>query len=291
MKIQILNEVVSKGNELDILTATPSQLANDGVNGVEIYEGMLVRINGVTVTETSGSPVASWEYKNYKLTGTSATDVIDVRIDNNTTIIGTPAPAGVFDIIGVLSQYKTSPPLIGGYQLMPRFPSDIISNGPIIARYPEEVELTDNSITLEWSTFNPSTSRIRYGKTLNYEMGVVGLDDSLRTEHSVIVSGLDVASIYNLQVFSVADSDTSFSGNIVSSTTSGTNTTGKINVYFNKSINESVSTGLPAIANVNLKNKTIERINSASHSIDIAIYSLSGTVGANIASALVSAKK
>jgi len=286
----ILHEIVSSNNNLDILTATPTQLANDGVGGVEVYEGMLVRINGVTVTEIAGSPVANWEYKNYRLSGSSPTDIIDVRIDNNTTIIGTPAPAGVFDIIGVLSQYKTEAPYIGGYQIMPRFPSDIISNGPIIAKYPEEVNLTENSITLQWSTFNTSNSRIRYGKTRDYELGVIETDDSLRTLHSVSVSGLEVATIYNLQAFSVANSDTSFSGNIVSSTTSGYPTTGEINIYFNKSINESVATSSSANGNVDLKQKTIDRINNATHSIDIAIYSLSGTVGANIATALVNAK-
>ncbi|MBU0473338.1 MAG: T9SS type A sorting domain-containing protein [Bacteroidetes bacterium] len=286
----ILHEILSSGNSLDILTANPTQLANDGTSGVEIYEGMLVRINGVTVTETSGSQVASWEYKNYKLTGSSELDIIDVRIDNNTTIIGMPAPAGVFDIVGVLSQYKTASPFIGGYQIMPRFPSDIISNGPIIEKYPEEISLTENSITLQWSTFSPSTSRIRYGKTINHEMGIVEVDDSLRTLHSVTVSGLDIATIYNLQVFSVANSDTSFSGNIVSSTTSSSLTTGEINVYFNKTIDESVSSGVLANSNINLKQKVIERINNATHSIDLAIYSLSGTVGAEVATALVNAK-
>ena len=286
----ILHEIVSTENDLDILTATPSQLANDGINGVEIYEGMLVRVNGVTVTESSGSPVSSWDYKNYLLTGSSAADVIDIRIDNNTSIIGTPAPAGVFDVIGVLSQYQRNAPFIGGYQVMPRFPSDIISKGPIISSYPTEVALTENSISIKWSTFNPSTSRIRYGKSLSYEMGTIEIDDSLRTEHLLTVQGLDVATIYNLQVFSVADNDTSFSGNIVSTTTSGSATTGEMNVYFNKTINETVATGKLANAKVNLKNVAINRIQKAEHSIDVAIYSLSGSVGAEIASALVSAK-
>lgn len=286
----ILHEIVSSGNVLNIITATPNQLSGDGVGGVEIYEGMLVRIYGVTVTEIAGSPVATWDYKNYKLTGSSESDAVEVRIDNNTAIIGMPAPAGVFDIIGVVSQYKTNSPFIGGYQIMPRFPLDIVSNGPIIEKYPQETSLTENSITLEWSTFSPSTSRIRYGKTTNYELGVVDIDDSLRLVHSATVPDLEIAKIYNLQVFSVANSDTSFSGNIVSSTTSGSETTGDINVYFNKTIDLSVSSGIAANGNVNLKQVAIDRINSATHSIDAALYSLSGTVGAEVATALVNAK-
>lgn len=285
-----LHGIISTGNPVEPLLSTPSQLNNDGIGGVENFEGRLVRLNGVLVTELNGSSVTNWAYKNYLLIGTSPSDTVQVRIDNNTQIIGMPAPAGRFDIVGVLSQFKSSLPFIGGYQLMPRIPEDIISAGPIIEKFPEEVNLTANSITLEWQTINPGTSRIRYGRTTNYELGVVEPDNNLRTIHNVTVSGLNIATIYNLQVFSVVNSDTSFSGNIISSTTSASPTTGTINVYFNKSINSSVSSGVIANGNANLKNVIIQRINNAKRSIDAALYSLSGTVGAEVATALVNAK-
>ncbi|MFA5805223.1 MAG: phospholipase D-like domain-containing protein [Melioribacteraceae bacterium] len=282
--------ILSSGNVLDPLVVTPSQLSNDGQNGIENYEGQLVRLNGVSVSELNGSPVTNWAYKNYMVTGASQADTVQLRIDNNTALIGLVAPAGKFDIVGILSQYKSNAPFIGGYQFMPRIPSDVISNGPIVDRYPEEVSLTSNSITLNWGTLNPGTSRIRYGKTTTYELGIVSPDDSLRTDHLIAVSGLDPATIYNLQAFSVANSDTSFSGNIISSTSSGSQTTGEINVYFNKSVNTSVSSGVNASGNVDFKAHLIKRINNAKRSIDIATYSLSGTVGADIATALINAK-
>ncbi len=285
-----IHSIISSGNNMEPVLAIPTQLSHDGIGGVENFEGMLVRLNAVLVTELNGSPVSNWAYKNFKLTGASASDTVDVRIDNDTDIIGLVAPAGRFDIVGVLSQFKTNSPFIGGYQLMPRFSTDIISAGPIIEKFPEEVELTANSITLEWHTINPGTSRVRYGRTTNYELGIIETDNVLRTEHSIIVSGLSTATIYNLQAFSVANSDTSFSGNIVSSTTSDAPTTGVINVYFNKNVNHQVSSGVNAFSNVNFKDKLISRINTAKRSIDLALYSLSGTVGADIASALVSAK-
>jgi phosphatidylserine/phosphatidylglycerophosphate/cardiolipin synthase-like enzyme len=181
-------------------------------------------------------------------------------------------------------------PFIGGYQLMPRIPADIISDGPIIEKYPEEIDLTSNSITLDWSTINPGTSRIRYGITTNYELGVIEPDNDLRNLHNVTVSGLNAATIYNLQAFSVANSDTSFSSNIISSTTSTFPTTGEIQVYFNNTVNTSVSSGVNANANSNFTDILIQKINNAKQSIDVALYSLSGTVGANIATALVNAK-
>lgn len=286
----IIHNIISSGNIISPLVVNPAQLSGDGVNGVENYEGLLVRVNGVLVTELNGSSVSNWAYKNYMLTGANSSDTVQLRIDNNTQLIGMPAPAGRFDVVGVLSQFKPSLPFIGGYQLMPRMPQDIISLGPIIEKFPEETALTSNSITLEWSTINPGTSRIRYGRTTNYELGVVEPDNNLRTVHNVTVSGLNNATIYNLQAFSVANSDTSFSGNIISSTTSAPPTTGTINVYFNKSVNTSVSTGLNANGNSDLKSILIQRINNAKRSIDVALYSLSGSVGSDVANAIVNAR-
>ncbi len=283
--------VISRGNYVDPIIVTPSQINFNGVGGVENYEGKLVHIIGVTVTTLSGTPVTNWAANtNYRLIGASSSDTVQLRIDNNTNLVGGVAPAGKFDLIGVVGQYKTASPYIGGYQVMPRFTSDIISSGPIFTEYPEETYLDSSSITIGWKTLFPGTSRIRYGVTTNYESGVIAPDDELRTSHTVTLTGLTAATIYNVQAFSVSGSDTSFAGNLIVSTTSKSPTTGKINVYFNKSVNTTLSTGEIAQGNVNLTNKIIERINNAKRSVDAALYSLSGTVGANIASALVAAK-
>jgi hypothetical protein len=285
-----LHSIISSSNDIEPLLATPLQLSSDGIGGIENFEGRLVRLNGVLVTELNGSTISNWAYKNYKLTGSSANDTVEIRIDNNTQMIGMVAPAGVFDVVGVLSQYKASSPFIGGYQIMPRIPEDIISTGPIIEKFPEEVALTSNSITLEWYTIYPGTSRIRYGKTTRYELGVIEPDAILRTIHNVIIPGLTTSTVYNLQAFSVVNSDTSFSGNIISSTTSAFPTSGTMNVYFNKTLNTQVSSGVSASGNADFKTILIQRITNAKRSIDASLYSLSGTVGADIANALVVAR-
>lgn len=290
LELPVIHSIISSNNKIDPLVVTPYQLSHDGQNGIENYEGLLVRLNGVSVSEINGSPVTSWAYKNYMLTGSSPSDTVQLRIDNNTTLIGLPAPVGKFDIVGILSQYKSVAPFTSGYQFMPRSPADVISNGPIMDKYPEEVNLSENSISLHWGTVNTGTSRIRFGKTTNYELGVAAIDDSLRRDHLVAITGLNSATIYNLQAFSVSNADTSFSGNIISSTTSAFPTTGTINVYFNKDVNTSVSSGVKANGNFDFKSQIIKRINNAKHSIDLAIYSLSGNVGADIATALTNAK-
>jgi phosphatidylserine/phosphatidylglycerophosphate/cardiolipin synthase-like enzyme len=290
-----LHAIVSTGNTITPLLATCSQLFNDGQGGVEQFEGLLVRVNLVQVIDTvSGNPPSVWSQCgissgcNYRLT--DASGYVDIRADNGVNFFNSPAPQGTFNVIGVLSQFKPSAPFIGGYQLMPRTSNDLLTSGPIIATTPVESDIQQNTLTINWTTINPGTTRLRYGLTTNYEFGVISIDDSLRTTHAIPITGLNPATIYNVQAFSVAGSDTSFSSNIVVSTASPSASTGEINVYFNRSVNTSVSTGEPALGNQDLVARLQARINNAQRSIDVCIYSLGGTPGQTIANALVSAK-
>jgi len=97
---------------------TLSQLA-DGAG--ESLEGKLVRINDVTLS----APPATWGANtNYVATDVSGSGTI--RIDGDTDIDGTTAPAGVFSIIGLVGQSDVSNPFDCCYQLLPRSTADII---------------------------------------------------------------------------------------------------------------------------------------------------------------------
>lgn len=278
----ILHSIVSTGNVVNPIIATASQIANDGAGGVEVYEGLLVRLNAVTVTGSG-----TWAYANYPLN--DPTGSTEIRIDNNTNIIGTPIPAGTFDVIAVVGQFITSPPYIGGYQLLPRFTDDIISTGPIIATFPVESNILPTSLTISWQTVYDGTTRLRYGTTPTFELGVVG-NDSMTTSHVIVLSGLTPATIYYIQAFSVAGSDTSTASTLISSTASPAQSTGQINAYFNKSVNTSVAWFQPANGNENLVGRLVPRFNNAQRSIDVALYSLSGTPGDQLAAVLVNAR-
>jgi len=289
----ILHTVISSGNFITPILVTCSDLFSDGENGIELYEGMLARLNVVTVGDTSGNPISTWavsgsgtNYRLFDLTGE-----VDIRVDADVDFVGTPAPQGTFDIIGVVGQYRTSSPFIGGYQLLPRFGIDILAIGPIIATEPYESDIEEDAITINWATVLPGTSRVRYGQTTEYELGIVAPDDILRTSHAVWISSLSAATVYHMQAFSVADSDTSFAADLIVSTASPEATTGAINVFFNRDIYTGVSTGEDALGNQNLTERLLTRINNAERSIDAAIYNLNGTPGDAIAAGLVSAKQ
>ncbi|MBI3765738.1 MAG: choice-of-anchor D domain-containing protein, partial [Ignavibacteriales bacterium] len=272
---------------------TCADLKNDGAGGVEVYEGRLVRVNLVAVRDTFNNPITSWTVTgsgtNYRLIDASGN--VDIRVDNNVDFANTPAPQSTFGIIGVMSQFKSTSPFIGGYQLMPRQTTDILNKGPIFATLPVESNITSSSFRISWTTVNNGTSRLRYGTTTAYELGVIEPDNTLRTSHGIDVTGLQAATIYHVQAFSVSGADSSIAGDLVVSTASPAGSTGQMNVYFNKSVNTSVSMGENALGNQDLVSLIVTRINNAHRSIDLALYSLSANgQGDVIASALISAK-
>ncbi|MFI5252132.1 MAG: phospholipase D-like domain-containing protein [Bacteroidota bacterium] len=290
----VLIQTLSTGNPVNPLVVTASQIKNDGAGGVENYEGLLVRVNTAVVTDTSNNSIANWTVTgsgtNYRLT--DASGYADIRVSKNVDFANLPAPQGSFDVIGVVSQYKTTSPYIGGYQLMPRFSADILSSGPIFATAPVESNLTPTSFTVKWTTVNNGTTRLRYGTTTTYEMGILAPDNLQGQSHSVDIFGLQPATIYHVQAFSVDNSsDTSSAGDLVVSTTSPAMTTGQINVYFNKSVDTTVACGEKALANQDLVSRILNRINNAHYSIDAALYSFSGSAqGDMIANAMVTAR-
>ena len=278
----ILHTILSTGNSVEPVVATASQIANDGVGGVEVYEGRLVRMNNVTVT---GSGV--WAYTNYPLTDPSG--ATEVRIDNNTNLIGQPIPPGAFDLIAVVGQFISSPPYIGGYQVLPRSVEDILSSGPVFTSFPVESNIEPNSLTVTWQTLSNGSTKVRYGRTPSLELGVVG-NDSLRTDHVIVLSGLDAATVYYIKAFSVAGTDTSSASTLIACTRAPAEASEQVSVYFNKSVNTNLAWFQAANGNQDLVSRLLPHINNAQRSIDVALYSLSGTPGSTIANALVNAK-
>jgi phosphatidylserine/phosphatidylglycerophosphate/cardiolipin synthase-like enzyme len=276
----------STGNAVVPIVVSIPDLLADGKDGDEKYESRLVRLNGVTVNTqawtVSGSGV------NYKLS--DGTNEIDVRIDNDVPFAGEPAPGGSFDIVGVISQYQRNSPFVGGYQLMPRLGSDIIASGPRLLSAPVQQRPTEtDAVTLSWTVSPEAVAFARYGETDAFEGGVVPGNSTADAEQWVRIAGLDPATIYKVQVFSVAGGDTSFAQPMWVSTRSATSS-GTINVYFNQDVDNDITGAEQANADVRLGNSLMNRIDAAQHSIDLCFYSLSGTVGDDIAARLLAAK-
>lgn len=268
--------VNSHGNKVPdpmVLTAAEVNLTFHSDDFTEPNEGRLVRLNNVTY-DASNSTVTD-------ITGTTGAYVGSLN-----------APVGTFDLIGILKQYKpgtnVTAPYLADYEVNPRTQADIISSsGVSFIERPKEESIQPNSVTISFKTSKSVQAIIKYGKTSSYFDSVnVSVAD---TSFSVALSSLWPATVYHYQVGLKDTSGTNYTGDAIFSTASPVGSTGTMDVYFNQSVDNSVSSGEDA-QKVNIYQKFINRIDSAKYSIDLALYSLSGTVGANIASALISAK-
>src|SRR5262249_19020960 len=101
-----LDSIVSNNNPISPVVVTASQVANDGAGGLELDEGLLVRINAAVVRDGSNNPIASWAVSgagtNYNLVDGSGT--VTLRVDNNVDYANSAAPQSTFDVMGVVGQ-------------------------------------------------------------------------------------------------------------------------------------------------------------------------------------------
>lgn len=236
----------------------------------EPNEGRLVRINDVTYSGTWPSPGNS-----------GGVDISDGRgtcemyIDRDTDLDDMTPPSGTFSVVGVVKQYDGySPPFTSGYELLPRSSLDIIlPNAPRIVAGPEETAIQPTSVSIEWETDVLSSSVVEYGLTAAYGSEVS--DATMVIDHSVELSSLTPGTIYHYRVKSTDANGTTISGDRVFCSGSAAGSTGEIQIYFNKSVETSYSTGTDAETVPDLSGKVIEKINAAQHTLDVCFYSFS----------------
>jgi hypothetical protein len=106
-------EVVSMGNTLlnpRVVTALD-----------ETTESQLILLEGVSLVDTTQWMMTG----SFSVSVTNGVDTFLVRIDSDTDIVGTEAPTGLFNLRGIGSQFDMAEPYTEGYQLLPRYQSDI----------------------------------------------------------------------------------------------------------------------------------------------------------------------
>lgn len=246
------------------------------IDGTEPNEGRLIRIDGCSYNPTTST-----------ITDPSGTTNIFVPAS-------WPTPPSVFDVIGILKQFKPGtpapgPPYTADYEISPRTQDDIIPHpGPVLVGTPYEDHIQPTSVQIHWTTDVASTSTVRYGTTTAY--GDSATDGALVTAHTITLTGLSPATVYHYSVGSTDVNGTNFSADLLFSTASAPASTGTVNVYFNKSVNTSLATIHPANGNADFTSLLVNRIDNAKRSIDAAVYNLSGTPGTTLANALIAAK-
>ena len=140
------------------------------------YEGQLVQVSNATIDHT-GAFQANTNYTLSDVTGDA-----ELRIDNNTNLVGVDAPATETNVVGVVGKFA------GIYQLLPRFAEDI---GAEPITFPGDTVSKD--FTLDVVTWNIEW----FGDASNGPE-----DDNLQFENvKTLITTLD-ADIYALQEIS-----------------------------------------------------------------------------------------
>jgi len=264
----------SSGNPLPDPFVVTTHDVNETFN-TDIYtepnEGRLVRINNVTYSAANG-------------TITDATGTAAAFLPSTWT-----APTGNFDLIGILKQYKPGTPVTApytaNYEVDPRTSADVLLYpGPVLKVAPYESNILPTSVVIKSTTIAPSIEVVKYGITSAYTDSISSPVD---TAHAVALTSLRPSTVYHYQVAMTDSSGSNATGDAIFIT--GSTSSDSIGVFFNKTVNYSVAQPESAKQLIDLSKVLLYRISRAQHSIDMCTYSFSGTAGATIASALITA--
>ncbi|MBN1396584.1 MAG: lamin tail domain-containing protein [Bacteroidetes bacterium] len=228
----------------------------------EAYESQLVTIPDVSFAE-SGVFTGGISGKTYHISDDSAR--LDVRIPVNSELEGLAIPAGIINLQGILGRYYSR------YQIIPRNKTDLVQmSGPAFSSPPAITSLTESSFTVSWTTSEPGYSYVLFGTTPQLNDSTSASTPS--TSHNITVSGRQPGRLYYFRAVSVNDAGTSYSAPYCAVTTSP-GSSGQIHAYFNYDVDGTLGLEPSANGNTGLLNKLLERISSASRSIDLALYS------------------
>jgi hypothetical protein len=268
------NSISTTGNVLIPQVFTPTQIN-------EATESELVQISNVIFTN-GGSVFTGNTAYDFMVNG----DPGKIYIKNGNPLVGTLIPMGAVTLIGIASQHTynfgCSPggsghaicPANDGYQIIPRDLADIIPSGPItFTSAVVQSNITTTSFDLSWSVSDSSTTNCNYGVVAT-SLGTTINNGGNNLTHTINLTGLQPATFYYVECYSVNGNDTAFSNIGVYSTES--NSSGIIRPYFNHSVDVSVSTGVDAQNITTYFNDTIKAyMDLAQNTLDICVYNAS----------------
>ena len=251
-------DVLSSGNDLpEAQVVTPNMLD-------ESLEGELVVIQSTTF-DSGGQTIES--NATYTFNASGEEGIIYVRSSNS--LVGTIMNGCEMNLMGIVSQFTFDG--FGGYQLLPRGASDMVStSGICLTSEVEQINISSSSFDLTWTTDVVGDSEVEWGVTP--DLGTTDSDFFLATDHLVSLSGLSPGTLYYARVRSTSDEgETVISPTRVYATIS--ESSGNIHVYFTGSVDTTVAIDEEAMSLGTSTNDTIAAwITSAQHTLDIAVY-------------------
>lgn len=263
-------EIVSSGNPLpDPVVITPDQM------GVHL-EGQLVRFENISFINASGTFAGD---KNYMVSYEGKQG--EVRIYRDSPIVGSAIPTGPVNLTGICSRFYET------FQMLPRDLNDIEQTSSIFfTEVPSMVNLIQEGFDIVWETNIAGSTEVFWGNTPELEGGHIKLDRDDTVFHSVSFGDATASELFYIKVLSVAGEDTATNIEPKVCITQS-ESSGDIKVYFNREVDNSVSTGVDALRVYRALDDTLIRyINRAQETIDFTIYNYNLVEVSDITAAL-----
>lgn len=245
----------STGNALPASQlVTPNQLN-------ENTEAEIVTINNVVFSDGGGGSQFTGN-TTFGFTSNGEAAVIYVR--TGSPLVGFTIPQTPINLTGIVSQYN------GTYQVLPRGEADIDGN---FVDNIKQANITKTSFDISWESNFAGSSNLKFGTdptNLTQEINNGGST----TFHSISLTGLDATTFYYVQVSTENGTNQAQSAIRIFSTES--NSTGEMKIFFNRAVDNSVSTGVDAIykPGSEIIGEIVNLIDNAQTSVDMCVYNI-----------------
>ena len=138
-----------------------------------------------------------------------------------------------------------------------------------ISKEPVPDSISKNEITLSWETNVESISGLKYGLSPDLELGMFQSGNT-GISHNLKIEGLEPASIIYVQAFAILGNDTARSK--VSLFITASESSGKINVSFNRTNTDYHFSDSPELFTDHLADTFVYYISKAKKTLDLALY-------------------
>ena len=233
------------------------QLLTTGQVADEQWEGVLVRVEGATCTNTDLG------FGEFELDDTSG----PCRVDD-AMFLYTPTAGTVYAVTGPQT-YTFS-----NYKILPRSEEDITIDAPLyFTELLDEFDLSTSGFSVTWATNAPAQTEFEYGLTPAYELGSTSTTELL-TDHEAAVTGLDPAQVVYVRARAYnTDGETDWITRVCCTVSESS---GQIDVLFTQEPDVSVATFGPAQWTSNITDSIVSYIGQAQSTLDVAMYDLNG---------------
>ena len=233
------------------------QLLTTGEVADEQWEGVLVRVEGATCTNTDLG------FGEFELDDSSG----PCRVDD-AMFLYTPTAGTIYAVTGPQT-YTFS-----NYKILPRSEEDITIDAPLyFTELLEEFDLSTSGFSVTWATNAPAQTEFEFGLTPAYELGSIS-NPELLTDHEAAVTGLDPAQVVYVRARAYnADGETDWITRVCCTVSESS---GQIDVLFTQEPDVSVATFSPAQWTANITDSIVSYIGQAQSTLDVAMYDLNG---------------